>query len=151
MKHINYLNNYVRRKFSWAGLFDITAEFMVSESDFELHTVVHVGDAGVGSRFGVYLAVEQFVGLHFGDHVVGSTVYGDVVTGSHLMRYSAFRLKVRFFDVLQTLAGVVRQSTHLGTGITVVEAVAPELFVCQTELPALLLRLHFFDYGVDSL
>ena len=62
----------------------VALEVVVGHADAELYVPVHVHDAAVGIVLGVDLPSEYLVGGDGGDHVGGSTVDGDIVTGTEL-------------------------------------------------------------------
>ena len=62
----------------------IALEVIVRHADAELYVPVHVHDTAVGVVLGIDLPSEYLVGGDGGDHVGGSTVDGDIVTGAEL-------------------------------------------------------------------
>ena len=81
-----YLNDDFGEKFAQSFLFDIAAEVLVAESQFEFQSFWHVGDARVGPLFGVQFAGEDAVGLDTDDHVGRSAIDSDIVTRRQLVR-----------------------------------------------------------------
>ena len=62
----------------------VAFEVVVGHADAELDVSVHVHDAAVGIVLSVDLPSEYLVGGDGGDHVRGSTVDSDIVTGAEL-------------------------------------------------------------------
>ena len=64
--------------------FHVALEVIVRHADAELNVPIHVHDAAIGVVLGINLPGEYLVGGDGGDHVGGSTVDGDIVTGAQL-------------------------------------------------------------------
>ena len=62
----------------------VTLEVIVRHADAELNVPIHVHHAAVRVVLGIDLPSEYLVGGDGGDHVGGSTVDGDIVTGAEL-------------------------------------------------------------------
>lgn len=90
-----YLDDDFGEEFAGAFLFDIAAEILVAQLEFEFQASGDVGDARVGSLLGVQLAAEDAVGFDADNHVGRAAIDGHIVTRRQLISFRFRNLQIR--------------------------------------------------------
>jgi hypothetical protein len=90
-----YLDDDFGEEFAGAFLFDIAAEILVAQLEFEFQASGDVGDARVGSLLGVQLAAKDAVGFDADNHVGRAAIDGHIVTRRQLISFRFRNLQIR--------------------------------------------------------